>query len=264
MASFVHTGAYLIRSAACQAVVDPTSLVLIQPSQPYGTKSVHGLGARGGSLAVSGEVLATVLEDQGLSEQEAKRRFARVTVRTTSSLTLAERLLFTCLADGRPQEPLAVEEAALAMLGQIVEHACARARERGLPRVGARKARRIVGQVTGVMAERYGHRLLLRDLATALDVSPYYLCHVFRRATDMAVHQYLNALRLQASIARLMDDGGDLTALALEVGYSSHSHFTAAFRREFGLTPSEFRRLASLKRLRSVRQSLARTLAATR
>jgi AraC-like DNA-binding protein len=34
----------------------------------------------------------------------------------------------------------------------------------------------------------------------------------------------------------------DLTALALDLGFSSHAHFTSAFRQTYGRTPSEFRR----------------------
>jgi AraC-like DNA-binding protein len=36
----------------------------------------------------------------------------------------------------------------------------------------------------------------------------------------------------------------DLTALALDLGFSSHSHFSAVFRRTFGLTPSRFSAVA--------------------
>jgi AraC-like DNA-binding protein len=36
-----------------------------------------------------------------------------------------------------------------------------------------------------------------------------------------------------------------LTELALDLGYSSHSHFTDAFRREFGVSPAAFRAGAS-------------------
>jgi AraC-like DNA-binding protein len=54
-------------------------------------------------------------------------------------------------------------------------------------------------------------------------------------------HRYLTRLRLRAALERL-PDASDLTALALELGFSSHSHFTDAFRREFRRTPSEARR----------------------
>jgi AraC-like DNA-binding protein len=48
-------------------------------------------------------------------------------------------------------------------------------------------------------------------------------------------------LRLRASLERLAAGAVDLTALALELGFSSHSHFTDSFRKEFGCTPSAIR-----------------------
>jgi AraC family transcriptional regulator len=43
-------------------------------------------------------------------------------------------------------------------------------------------------------------------------------------------------------LERLRDARGDLTGIALDLGYSSHSHFTFAFRRHFGYAPSAFLR----------------------
>ena len=57
----------------------------------------------------------------------------------------------------------------------------------------------------------------------------------------MPIHRYLTQLRLRSSLERLADGANDLTALALELGFSSHSHFTDAFRREFGHAPSRDR-----------------------
>jgi AraC-like DNA-binding protein len=47
-------------------------------------------------------------------------------------------------------------------------------------------------------------------------------------------------LRLARALVEL-PHADDLSTLALEVGFSSHSHFSAAFRRAFGCTPSQFR-----------------------
>jgi len=44
----------------------------------------------------------------------------------------------------------------------------------------------------------------------------------------------------------------DLTSLALDLGFSSHSHFTLAFRRAFGCTPSQFRSTTRHGRTRTV------------
>jgi AraC-like DNA-binding protein len=52
-------------------------------------------------------------------------------------------------------------------------------------------------------------------------------------------------LRLRLARALdLMRDYEDLAALGVELGFSSHSHFTAAFQKMYGRTPSEFRQFA--------------------
>ena len=51
---------------------------------------------------------------------------------------------------------------------------------------------------------------------------------------------------LHERLARTLDavlDGNDLTAIALDAGFASHSHFTARFRRFFGCTPTALRRI---------------------
>jgi AraC family transcriptional regulator len=50
-------------------------------------------------------------------------------------------------------------------------------------------------------------------------------------------------VRLLLALERLEDGERDLSRLALDLGYSSHSHFTAAFRRSFGTPPSAARKL---------------------
>jgi AraC-like DNA-binding protein len=87
-------------------------------------------------------------------------------------------------------------------------------------------------------------RLTLNDLARRAECSPFQLCRAFRQATGGPVHQGLLGLRLQASLERVAEPRSDLTAVALDLGFASHSHFTAAFRRTFGITPSELRRRA--------------------
>jgi AraC-like DNA-binding protein len=52
------------------------------------------------------------------------------------------------------------------------------------------------------------------------------------------VNRFLHRLRLRAALEELPECRGDITRLALDLGYSSHSHFTYAFRREFGVPPS--------------------------
>lgn len=81
--------------------------------------------------------------------------------------------------------------------------------------------------------------LRLADVARALDCSPFHLLHTFRRVEDTTIRAHHGQLRLRAAAMTLIaTPGADLSALAFGVGFSSHSHFTAAFRRTFGMTPS--------------------------
>ena len=81
----------------------------------------------------------------------------------------------------------------------------------------------------------------LTALARALHTSPFHLARVFRVETGFTVEGYRRALRLRAALELLPTHSSGLTALALELGFSSHSHFTESFRREFGVPPSALR-----------------------
>jgi len=90
------------------------------------------------------------------------------------------------------------------------------------------------------LAAHIGENVLLDEVASAVNASPFNFARIFQQQTGLPIHRYLMQLRLRVALERL-PDSDDLTSLALELGFSSHSHFTDVFRREFGKTPSEFR-----------------------
>ena len=75
-----------------------------------------------------------------------------------------------------------------------------------------------------------------------MGASVFHLARTFRRRTGFSLHAYRNQLRVRTALEHLASPGTDLVALALDLGFSSHSHFTETFRRGFGVTPSEARR----------------------
>lgn len=87
----------------------------------------------------------------------------------------------------------------------------------------------------------------LADIGAELKVSPVYLTQVFRRVEGLPLHQYLLRLRLTRALDRL-ETVEDLSQLALDLGFSSHSHFTAAFRQVFGRSPADFQRATQVRR----------------
>ena len=84
----------------------------------------------------------------------------------------------------------------------------------------------------------------LRELATHAETSPFHLARIFREHVGVPVHEYDLRLRLMRALPDLLDTDRGITEIALDHGFSSHSHFTYAFRRRAGLTPNELRRIA--------------------
>jgi AraC-like DNA-binding protein len=159
-------------------------------------------------------------------------------------------------ADGG--DGLAAEELALALLEAALDRAYRVRGERPgrEPRSGATVQRERVDAAQAFVAGRFQSSLSLARIARAVHYSPYHLARLFRRAVGVPIHRYRNALRLGAALERLAEGAEDLTALALDLGFSSHSHFSDAFRRAFGIPPGACRRALTPARLREMSKNL--------
>jgi AraC-like DNA-binding protein len=91
-------------------------------------------------------------------------------------------------------------------------------------------------------------------LAAVARLSPFHLCHVFREITGTSIYNYVLRERLALALDAVLDSGDDLTAIALDAGFASHSHFTAHFRRFFGCSPTVLRRTATPARFAELRK----------
>ncbi|MCR5454329.1 MAG: helix-turn-helix transcriptional regulator, partial [Bacteroidales bacterium] len=63
---------------------------------------------------------------------------------------------------------------------------------------------------------------------------------------SMTVFDYVNDLRMNKAARLIAENQLSISAIAIELGFSSHSHFCTAFRKKFGLTPKEFRDVKSV------------------
>ena len=101
-------------------------------------------------------------------------------------------------------------------------------------------SRHLIRQTKEFLEAELANRIRLDQVGRAVGASPEYLTDLFRRVEGVPLHKYVIQLRLARALVEL-PHADDLSALAFDVGFSSHSHFSAAFRRAFGCTPSEFR-----------------------
>jgi AraC family transcriptional regulator len=80
-------------------------------------------------------------------------------------------------------------------------------------------------------------------LAREAGVHPVYFARAFRAVVHTTPGAIARRARLERASAALLASDAPITAVAFEAGYADHSHFCRHFRREFGVTPSHYRRL---------------------
>jgi AraC-like DNA-binding protein len=134
-------------------------------------------------------------------------------------------------------EPLAREELAVGLLGDLLSQ-----RERS-----AGPVRLVVERAKEVLHAHAFQVLSLDFVSRAVGVTPIYLTQTFSASEGMPLYRYQMRLRLSRALLEL-PSWRSLTELALDLGFSSHSHFTMIFRTAFGITPSEFRARTAKRR----------------
>ena len=221
--------------------------------QIYRRDSVRGRADRCEWFAFPAPVLQSALaERHPAAADRPERPFSFAKGPGDPRAYLEQRRLVEALSGGDPPESLEVEERALGLLARLLPAACDSAGIRELRRASRppRADRELVENAKAELSRALGAPAKLADVAARLQVSPFRLCRAFRRETGSTVHRYRNGLRLAASLELLRPARGGVTDVALALGYSSHSHFTAAFRKQYGATPQEIRRTSEFRSTR--------------
>ncbi len=82
----------------------------------------------------------------------------------------------------------------------------------------------------------------LATLAQLVRLSPHYLCRAFKRSFGIPPHRYHSNRRVERAKVLLANPTHSVTDVALTLGFSDTSSFTAAFRKMTGATPTAYRR----------------------
>jgi AraC family transcriptional regulator len=88
---------------------------------------------------------------------------------------------------------------------------------------------------------RLDTRLMVQDLAQALELSTGFFTRAFKRATGRSPHDHIIELRIARARGLLGDRRLGLAAIALASGFASHAHMTATFRARLGISPQTLR-----------------------
>lgn len=162
----------------------------------------------------------------------------------TTSYLLQRLVVDHILADGQ-SDHLFIEESVMQILNRVIS---SNYRHRGInPDKGSLSSEReLVDAIRHTLAIYFEQNPSLDQIAARLNYSPFHLCRIFRKHTGQSIRQYINQLRLRASLEYVSQANTDLTHLALKMRFASHSHFTEAFRKTFGTPPSTLRKASRL------------------
>lgn len=89
--------------------------------------------------------------------------------------------------------------------------------------------------------ENYGNEITLRVLANIINLSPQYLCRLFKECYDMRPFEYLARKRIQQAKNLLISEDLSVNEISAKVGYNDCSYFCAVFKKHEMLSPVEFR-----------------------
>ena len=90
----------------------------------------------------------------------------------------------------------------------------------------------------------------IAEISRAAPFSSFHFQQLFRALTSESVGEFTRRLRLEQAAHRLTyGSGDDITGLAYDLGFSSSQNFAKAFKKHFGVTPTEYRRLALTTRV---------------
>lgn len=255
---FVRSGSFVRHRRGGRTFADPTRALFYNPGQIYRISHPVPRGDRRTEFRLAATLVQRLVTG-GRPAGPACPRFPADRTAVSARAFLLHHRLVRYLEDARVPEPTAVEETALALLREVLTASRLHGRaERAATRAHRRRAHReSVEMVQGIIRSRYHERLTLDELSAAVSYSSYYLCRLFRRETGLTVHQYLTQTRLRTALERIAGGADDLSQLALEMGFSSHSHMTDTFRRTFGCPPSRIRERATARDMAELREALA-------
>ena len=246
---FPRTAVWIQHDGRTPFLSDPTIATLYNRGQTYRRKPLSESGDHCDWFAVAPGVLKEIAarrDARALDRPEGP--FDQPQTAIDGRTYLFQRQLVETLRGDSPVDSLFIEESAVWLAAQVLDSAGDRA---GSPPVrqsvssrAARLHRDHAEHARQILVLCFGQSYSLEELAHQVGVSVFHLCRIFRRQTGLTLHEYRTELRLRHALERLPEPGTDLSQVALEVGFSSHSHFTAAFRRAFGITPSAFARRA--------------------
>lgn len=235
---FPYRGVFVRHVGRDDAVAEANQALFFNRQESYRISHPVKGGDACLSLAISEPWLQELAPKENWANDRAlvfRRQRLRIDARAQVLVALLRHSLTQKVAEALEAETLTLTLVRRA-LGERTSHASR----------GSEGRQKLVDRAKLILSSDLARRWTLAEIAKEVGVSPVYLTQVFQQVEAMPLYRYQLRLRLARALD-LLSQFDDITALSMHLGFSSHSHFTAAFRQAYGRTPAEFQRSVHLR-----------------
>ena len=106
--------------------------------------------------------------------------------------------------------------------------------------VKAETKNKAISRVLAYIHENFQKDIDLNELAETAELTPAYLCILFKECVGMPYIKYLTAVRVD-SAKQMLQNGQKAIRVSQEVGYSDYHYFCRVFKKCTGMTPNEYK-----------------------
>ena len=176
-----------------------------------------------------------------LVEDTHQMRMETVAVVSDRNITFLVSAIFELASRGDEPDPLLWQSLGQVLLWRLLLLTAGKRRQEANGGLAAWQARR----TTEYLADNIGRKVTLDELAAIARLSPFHFARAFAKTVGMPPYRYQQKLRLDRARELLGQTDMRVIDVALAVGYESQQALSRVFSQQFGVTPSQWRRLHS-------------------
>lgn len=104
------------------------------------------------------------------------------------------------------------------------------------------KSQTIIEKINDYIHEHYKENIGRNEIGTQFFLVPEYLAKMYKKKTGQNLKDYINGYRLQQAKRLLNNQDMKVSDVASEVGFDNFSYFSTLFKKEYDMTPNEYRK----------------------
>lgn len=103
------------------------------------------------------------------------------------------------------------------------------------------KENELIRKVVSYITEHLTEDISIDEISKKLNISYYYMCHIFKNKYGISVNTYRTQKRLEISMRKLIETDEKIADIAVLSGFNNISYFTETFTKMVGISPTLFR-----------------------